>query len=221
MYRQYQESITQLHLAIEFGLKRKAYNLIMSGIDVNSNLGGNTPLHRAVIHLHAAQLDIVKMLINKGADLHARNKDNYTPLDIAIQGDKTKFAIQLIRHGALDGEDLNPLLLEAILKAVFSKKCWSIIKTIIPFCSFSKPSDLYIPEELVRKSDLQSKRSIALLLKWNFTVHPNSHHDEDFVYGAVKNGYLSIVLQLLNSGINVNMMNSKHMVQILLVRIVV
>ncbi|XP_034946542.1 ankyrin-1-like [Chelonus insularis] len=216
------------------GYVKKAYKLIQNGANVNPDVDDNTPLHWAVIKLKEKHLSIIEILLDKGANIHARNKDNYTPLDIAIQDGKTEITSLLIQRGALVGEDLNPLLLKAIntnnhtlvqmiiehgmldnsfidfQKLVYpavSQGNSKIIKAIVPRCDSIKSTDLYIPESLIIKYHEESRESVEWLLKRNFIIHPHSYRNQHFIHGAVENGHLLIVLQLLNSGINVNMVD--------------
>lgn len=56
---------------------------IDNGIDINqqeSNVDGNTPLHHAVIN---DNLEIVKLLLSKGANRNAKNKYGELPIKFA------------------------------------------------------------------------------------------------------------------------------------------
>ncbi|XP_034938575.1 putative ankyrin repeat protein RF_0381 [Chelonus insularis] len=220
---------------------RTIRDLISKRIDINaSNSNGYTPLHCAVLHF--GNLHVIEALLDGGANVHIRNARNNSPLHLVIQNDNIEAASLLITRGALFGEDLNSLINMAIyknneiitkliiangihenpsvnlfisLKAAILKRNWVIIKDILPHCGFSKPCDLYIPRELVVDSDPRCSECLELLFKWNFTFDPNIYHDENFIYGAIENGHLSVVENFLKSGINVNMVNSKTTLNLL------
>ena len=120
---------TPLYLAAEQGHPKVVEFLISKGAKVNvkSARWGYTPLHRAAWgpvamrkHLGAGEagtvseaelnenyLEIVGMLLDKGAKVNARDNDGKTPLDQAIE-DGTKETVALLRkhggeHGTIDG----------------------------------------------------------------------------------------------------------------------
>ncbi|XP_034950244.1 putative ankyrin repeat protein RF_0381 [Chelonus insularis] len=214
----------------------KIKDLINDNVPVNcSNSRGNTPLHWTICQFN--DTDIMILLLNKGADIFARNENNETPLNLAVQLGKMEAASLLLEKGALDNDDLNTLLLAAVdgnhrdivtllidyakkrnpsidlivpFQTAISQKNAEIMKLIIPHCSSLTSSNRYIPKDLVMKSGLKAKKCLDLLLNDNnFIIHPDHYHDEDFIYKAVENGHLLIVLQLLKHGIDVNMINSK------------
>ncbi|XP_034948977.1 uncharacterized protein [Chelonus insularis] len=215
--------------------KKKARFLIRNNVSVNvPNTKGNTPLHWAIIKFD--DVHIMTMLLAKGANINATNHHRQNPLQVAIHFNKTEAALLLIKKGALVKDNLNELLLMAIerknkkivemlihngieqnsfidlkipLNAAISHGQSKIIQQIIPHCCFSKPSDKYIPREAVTKSGSSYQACVNLLLEWNFTVNPDSKHDEDFIHAAVKKGYLPIILQLLELEIDVNLVNPK------------
>lgn len=56
--------------------------VIKSGVDINfGDHNGNTPLHIAVA---TNNLEVAKLLLEKGANLEIKNKNNLTPLSLAI-----------------------------------------------------------------------------------------------------------------------------------------
>ncbi|CAK9253192.1 unnamed protein product, partial [Sphagnum jensenii] len=58
---------------------------------------GDTPLHRAAEKGH---LDVVKYLVEKGADVKAANKYGYTPLHWAASSGKLDIVKYLVEKGA-------------------------------------------------------------------------------------------------------------------------
>ena len=55
----------------------------------------NTPLHIACMY---NRLDVLKLLLDKGADVAARNKDDMTCLDVAIEWNSIEVAKTLVKH---------------------------------------------------------------------------------------------------------------------------
>ena len=86
--------ISPLHKAIEEGRIDDAKNMIMSGVEVNTNniLTGASPIFSAAIR---NQIDIVKMLINKGASVNTTLRNGSTILHSIAHGN-TEFTVELI-----------------------------------------------------------------------------------------------------------------------------
>ena len=55
----------------------------------------NAPLHIACMY---NRLDVLKLLLDKGADVTARNKDDMTCLDVAIEWNSLEVAKTLVKH---------------------------------------------------------------------------------------------------------------------------
>ena len=72
---------------------------LAAGTDVNLRTAAieDTPLHRAVSYKHK---EVVELLINKGADLNAKDSLEQTPLHEAIQNKQKEIASLLINKGA-------------------------------------------------------------------------------------------------------------------------
>ncbi|KAG0321517.1 hypothetical protein BGZ99_003869 [Dissophora globulifera] len=63
--------------------------LYYDGINVNAinDVEGDTPLHKAAAHADPeAALDMVQILVGKGASMKIQNKLNQTPLDVVPSG---------------------------------------------------------------------------------------------------------------------------------------
>ena len=84
-----------LHDAVEFGQVDVVRFLLANGAQVDAPYGGETALFSA---LHHRRQDLLKLLIEAGADVNVRNAQGYTPLMIAAQDDN----LSLVRflHGA-------------------------------------------------------------------------------------------------------------------------
>ena len=76
---------------------------LAAGVDVNVNRFGITPLHHAARWGHKK---MVELLIEKGADVNAKEDDGDTPLDLAISRNRTETADLLRKHGGKTGEEL-------------------------------------------------------------------------------------------------------------------
>ena len=97
---------TPLFDAVLYGSLAICQLLVSSGADVNVVVGpeGDTPLHHAAAPLHHAAesgyLEIVKLLLSKGADPNARALFNITPLMLAARFGHIEVVRTLIAGGA-------------------------------------------------------------------------------------------------------------------------
>jgi len=95
------DGFTALHLAAFFGQAEAAQALLGRGADVgaiarNANLQV-APLHSAAAGKHA---EIVKLLLEHGADPNARQDGGFTPLHSAAQNDDRESIEALLEAGA-------------------------------------------------------------------------------------------------------------------------
>jgi len=90
------QSETPLQYAAEQGNLRIASILISSGAQVND--GGRTA--RSPLHYAVGRLDVMRLLIEKGAAVDARDAEGASPLDDAVWRGSIDAAAILIAHGA-------------------------------------------------------------------------------------------------------------------------
>ena len=85
--------------AVSSGKIKEVNELLGKGSDVNEKDAefGVTPLHAAAYHGH---MDIVKLLLKKKADIHARDNDGETPLLAALSKGFSEIGLLLINRGA-------------------------------------------------------------------------------------------------------------------------
>jgi len=86
--------------------------LISNGADIHSPTDkyGDAPLHRAT---NSTFIELIKLLIEKGADINAQNNEGWSPLHNAVNNRIIDAVKVLIKHGAnvnaKDGMGLTPL----------------------------------------------------------------------------------------------------------------
>ncbi|XP_065164200.1 putative ankyrin repeat protein RF_0381 [Atheta coriaria] len=106
---------TVLHYAVRFGSKEMVDFLLMTFTEINVNQSDsswNIPLHISCIR---GDIDLVQLLIKKGANINAANTNRETPLHYAAQHGHLHVVQLLIDKGAnlnnFDMEDRSPLSL--------------------------------------------------------------------------------------------------------------
>ena len=104
---------TPLHLAAFFGRARALTRLLDAGAPleaVSRNSLRNTPLHAAVAGGH---VEVALQLIERGADVNARDAGGHTPFHIAAEGGYVPVVKALLARGAdphaVDAEERTPL----------------------------------------------------------------------------------------------------------------
>jgi uncharacterized protein len=95
-----EDGFTPLGLACYFGQNEVARYLVLKGADVNqpSNNGFNVyPIHSAAAGNYT---DIVRMLIDNGAQVNVKQQAGSTPLHSAAQNGNLEMLILMLEHGA-------------------------------------------------------------------------------------------------------------------------
>lgn len=84
-------------LAVKAG-DRQTLQTLLEGFDVDTpGYNRNTPLHAAA---RRGQIETIDWLLQRGADVNARNQNGQTPLAVAVQWKREEAARLLRRHGA-------------------------------------------------------------------------------------------------------------------------
>jgi len=234
--------LTALHAAVEMKDIEKAELLIRHGINVNArSLKGNTPLHTATGKtstldyqietylpkdvtlspeeknefeqlLKSTQLEMVSMLLAKGANPNAANKGKVTPLHSAASYGRAQVVKKLIAHNAnvnlLDGQGWSPL--EWAIASdnfetvqVLLSNGVSIKKTTTPYSSPLHGA--------VAKGNL--KISKALIARGADINHPIAIAEDESnftpIHLAATNNFPEIVDLLIQKGADVTVKTSK------------
>ena len=135
---------TALHLAVKAGSLNTAkvlLNCLLPSTLEHKDSNQNTPLHVACMHNNR---DVLKFLLDQGADVTARNIRNMTCLDVAIEWEAGEVAKTLLRHKRY-AMNCYPLavILDAIPPFVFRVKEFPSIQGVAKFSPILFPRFLY------------------------------------------------------------------------------
>ena len=98
-----------IHKSAASGDYAEVKRFLQEGVDVNAKEDGKTPLMSAVYHATPTfwwsepiipRLDIVQYLVDKGADVNAKDKDGRTPMMTAKKKRHKNVVEFLKQHGA-------------------------------------------------------------------------------------------------------------------------
>ena len=179
--------------------------LLTNGSKVNSKnkKRTDTPLHFAVRN---GDIEIVKMLLDRGADVDAINLYNVTPLHIAVESKKVEIVELLLNHGAcVNARDCNsstPLLLAA------KDGSEEIVKLLLkhgadvnsPYTCTSIEG--YTPLCLAVRGGCE--KVVKLLLECGANVHAQDKGGKIVLHFAVEKGDEKLVKLLLKCGANIH-----------------
>ncbi|XP_076655935.1 uncharacterized protein LOC143360718 isoform X2 [Halictus rubicundus] len=179
--------------------------LLINGSKVNnkSKKHSDTPLHLAIVN---GDIEIVKMLLDRGADIDAKNKCGCTPLYNAVRNKKMKVIELLLKHranvNARDNNGKSPLcvaaeggclqIVEHLLEYSADVNAITYIKARIYFC------EGYTPLHYAVESG--SEKIVNLLLKNNANVNTVAIYGVTPLHIAAMDGYVQIAEDLLNHG---------------------
>lgn len=85
-----------LHMPNKVTIKKKL-NEFLTSLILNSSKAGAVCLHYAC---RTGHVSVVKALLQKGSQIDARTKDNYTPIHIAVENCKYLVVQMLLSYGA-------------------------------------------------------------------------------------------------------------------------
>ena len=141
----------------------------------SKNENNDTPLHVACINRYH---DIVKVLLENGADMEAKNNSGYTPLHIACEKDVDKVVGILLEKGAdieaLDNKERTPL----ILSSEVDRDGGDIpFKLLIEKGANIHATDMYGYNTLHRVCEKGETELAMLLLKYGADVNERAKDD--------------------------------------------
>lgn len=174
------------------------YYIQRDGIDIQDE-SGRTPLHYATRNGH---LEVVKFLIQQGADVNVKDFGELVPLQEAVKGgyfDITKF---LIQHGAdVKSKDRlgNTILYEAITENHVTVAAY-ILNTLLE-SHHANTKDTMIPYTVAYLGQLDVLKK---LVEQGVNVNSKIGNDQSLIFAAARGEQLDMIDYLVRQGADVN-----------------
>jgi len=194
---------TALHIACKLGRSDIALKLIEFGADINGKPENicrltDTPLQLAILK---KDLDLVKLLIKKGADVNAKNHNNFTALHIA----SFKGFIEIVEELIINNAKINDIVGEAeIIETPLHLACqnnnYEIIELLLENKANVNAVDANQNNPLHYSAWNNSLESISLLLKYNTNLESRNGFKKTPLHYAIQNNSLEAANLLLEKG---------------------
>ncbi len=202
-----EEKSNWLHNAAYANDEQSVLLLIDAGVNVHQTWWkkGFTPLCLACQNSHA---EIVKILIDKGADLHQANKKGRTPLFIACQNDHEEIVQILIDKGAdvnqADKDGGTPVWMAC------QNGHKKIVKILIDKGADVNQADKDGNTPLLVACQNDHEEIVKILIDKGADLHQANIRGFTPLYMACQNGHVKVVKMLIDQEVDVNQANNKE-----------
>ena len=202
---------TPLHMAIKYDNYKVATCLLkMDACPNSTDSSGNTPLHLIAseyIQDPMKKVELAKLLIEKGAEMEARNNSQLTPLTYAFKQDHLQrygphLAKFLVEKGARG--------LSTFLPSIILNDNVELATFLIPYVS---DSDLRNMNDMPYLHNLIGKGHhtfAKMLIDKGASIEATDILKCTPLHIAAQNGHIDIARLLIERGCNINAVNIKH-----------
>ncbi|WP_339046417.1 ankyrin repeat domain-containing protein [Candidatus Mesenet endosymbiont of Agriotes lineatus] len=189
---------TPLHLAAEND-HLEIVKVLFKKTGVNTKSNSSTPLNRAA---EGGHLEIVEFLLANGANVNAKDNDNWTPLRVAVQNGHLGIVKVLLKNkanaSAVDNEDCTPLRLAAQEGHVM------IVEALLTGGANVNVLDHTNWTPLHFAAARGHECIVETLLNNGACVNAKAKNDITPLYLAVKNGHVKVAKVLLKRGARID-----------------
>ncbi len=194
-----QSPATPLQYAAELGNRRTASLLIAAGARINEK----GPTGRTALHYANGHLDLLQLLIDKGADVNARDEEGASPLDDAAWFGSLDTVAILLAHGARLNETEPKTGATPINEAAYKGRA-RLVQYMLQF-----NPDLGIRDKQGRRAlenaiRMGKEDSALLLLAAEEKDHEPPQFFETAMEAAVRKDESALVEALLRHGVSAN-----------------
>eukprot|EP01117_Protostelium_nocturnum_P010616 TRINITY_DN3818_c0_g1_i1.p1 TRINITY_DN3818_c0_g1~~TRINITY_DN3818_c0_g1_i1.p1 ORF type:complete len:860 (-),score=351.26 TRINITY_DN3818_c0_g1_i1:43-2622(-) len=168
---------------------------------------GSTLLHTAATEGH---FDMVYYLLCKGADVGARDKQNWTPLHCASCSLHLKVATLLLTRGADPNavNDQSTTSLHYIIRGPYSEELLEVLDLLIEKGASLECRNKYNETPLMHASAKGMTESVRFLVDHHANVNALNAHGQTVLHHAIMGGNRDTTLLLLKNGATASL-NSK------------
>lgn len=195
-------SLVQALMNIEYD---RAKVLIKNGVKVNYLSGDFSPLMCSI-----ENVEIMKLLLEKGADVNLKNKMNMTALTIAVMSNKVD-AVKLLLENKADVNVVSTLNDQTPLMFALQNKNQAIIKMLKDKVADINAKDSYGNTTLLQAITIHSVNMEEIKYLIANTNQINEFNDLGMspLFKAVGLGHIELVRYLLQNGADINQKNYK------------
>ena len=195
---------TLLALSLERGVAKEIESLLGRNVDVNCTINGSdTPL---IVAARKGSVEIVRMLVAKGADVNKKNQEGASPLGLASRGHKDAVEV-LIRAGAdvntKDNAGSSPLAFAASLG------CKEIVAALVRGGADVNMADNCGVTPIGLASQGGHDEIVEMLINARADVNVRDGAGGSPLGFASSAGHRNVVLMLVKHGANVNTRNNE------------
>jgi ankyrin repeat protein len=190
---------TALHRAVFMGHFEFTEFLLKKGASTRVQNSTGTVLHTAAIR---DRLEQARLLINHGADVNSKNRENLTPLFYALSvgsNRKNDLAMLLIEKGA----EVNAMNKEGVSVLMLAVKMGfaDIVDTLIKRGADKKIQTPAVKQSLLHISAINGYGDVAgLLIHHGLEVNAKDKKGHSPLYYAAKYGHKTVAQRLLQAG---------------------
>ena len=208
--------VDDLNNALEEGKSNLAYNLIKYKICNKTIKSGTTfastrnvkPFISLAIqywYRHSRPLKVISLLIDKGANINARDFVYETPFQLAVAVGNEDIVKLLIMHKAIIDQYHNDGITPLIYCIIYNKP--KIAKVLIQNGAF-KPNLITKQAPLHYASDFNRPKIARMLIEWFHDIDAKDNQMKTALHLAVMGENNKIILMLLKAGADVTIQDS-------------
>ncbi|XP_044726613.1 serine/threonine-protein phosphatase 6 regulatory ankyrin repeat subunit B-like isoform X3 [Chrysoperla carnea] len=177
-----------------------------ANVNVRNHIDRETPLH---VSARSRDVEICKMLLNKGADVDAKEKNGSTALHIATEEGSNEIVKLLLERGAkVDSKNkcnITPLYLSA------QRDHQEIIETLLKFGADINSRNKYGRTALHIASFKEHVKVVTTLLEYGCDINSRDWVGKTALHIASHLGHNEVVTTLLEYGSDINIMTKKNL----------
>ena len=188
------------------------YIICTHGEDVNAKSGRRVthvcPLHAALYKRH---IDVVRVLLDHGANVNTTDKNNKTPLNIAYRDEHLEVMRMLLEHGANADVSENSSGFTGFISHVASQRGQvEVVHLLLRHNANVNATDSMNWTPLHVASNKGDAKLVQLLLDHGADINPLSNAYNTPLHNAVYWGHLEVIQLLLEHGADVNVQGEQN-----------